>query len=217
MARPAGEFSMRRNIWLWGLLLLVPATAQAQWWEISGFAGYNQGGNAAVNPAQWRDAESEGGLILGGTLGYTYNEYFLLDLQYSWRQAWLTGHAALLTPREGIVELSAHELHLNFIYHLGYADAMTRPYLLLGAGVTQLKALGGRESEIRFSLGLGVGLKVWIKEQTGLKFETRYHPTYLVAEPGGSWCEPCVVMAEDNYLDEIQFSGGLVFRWGGDH
>jgi hypothetical protein len=208
---------MRGYLWLCGLLLIfltVPETAGAQWWEASAFGGYNQGGNANVIPTAWRDAETEGSLILGGTLGYTYNEFFLLEVLYSWRSAWMTGHAELLSPREGIVDLSIHELHFDFVYHLGYAESMTRPYLLLGGGVSRLQAGGGREAETRFSLGMGLGLKIWVRDHVGLKFETRYHPTYLTAEPRGSWCEPCIVMAEDNYLDEIQFSGGIVARWG---
>jgi hypothetical protein len=120
---------------------------------------------------------------------------------------------------------SVDNYHGYFAYNTGEADSNSRFYILLGLGAThygsvaftgvsgQSREIGG---ETKFSGTLGAGLKLYPGKNVGLKLGVRWTPTYIKSDSAGWWCDPywgCYVVGDAQYSNQLEFSGGLSFRF----
>ena len=73
------------------------------------------------------------------------------------------------------------------------------------------------DSNTRFSLTWGGGVKIYPSGRVGLNLTGRWTPTYIKSDPGGIWCDPywgCFQSSNPQYANQFEFAGGLTFRFG---
>jgi hypothetical protein len=142
---------------------------------------------------------------------------FLFDQQKSTLTA--TG-----TTETDIGDLTVSNYHGYFAYNFGEPEAAVRPYVLLGLGATNYGGVpftvGGFSGETdggtQFSGTFGAGLKLYPSQRVGVKLGARWTPTYIKSDSEGWYCDPywgCYVVGDPQYSNQIEFSGGLVFRF----
>ena len=126
-----------------------------------------------------------------------------------------------------MASLRINNYHGTATFHGGTANSKTRPYFMFGLGATHLSpgdTEGGQsiESEFEFSGTLGVGVKTYINDKVGFKLGGRWTPTYIKSDPGGMYCSPywnpwygysCVVLADTDYLNQVEFTAGIILRF----
>ena len=115
--------------------------------------------------------------------------------------------------------------HFFAAYNTGESDSKARFYFLGGLGATHYGGVGftavnGQERSIggntQFSTTWGAGVKLYPGSNVGLKLGARWTPTYIKSDAEGWWCDPywgCYVVGDAQYSNQIEFSGGLSFRF----
>ena len=119
---------------------------------------------------------------------------------------------------DDILDLNVNQLHGNFIFQFGLEDAAMRPFILAGAGATFFNPEEGFDSDTKFSWGVGGGLKYFMNDRFGIRLQGVYKPTLVDEDAGGYWCDPfgfCYYVADSDFLDQVEVSGGLTFKFGG--
>lgn len=181
-----------------------PSAVSAADLEITPFMGYTFGGDfeGYLAVADFEVDESETyGIILGVTdpKGTQY-EFF-----YSHQPTTLMIDGGFLagTP---LFDLDIDYFHVGGTF--GKGSSKVKPYVAGGLGVTYLDPEDG-DSETRFSLSLGGGIKVLLSDHFGLRFEGRGLGTFVEGN-GAVFCSNgnCAVgMSGDVFWQFSAFSG----------
>lgn len=210
------------------LAMVVPASAYATDMEITAFGGYNIGGTIDVRD----DVQDKNQLNVASSfatglgLAFIKDERMAFELFWGWRPTNLEGPQEANGKRNVATSLNNHDFHGNFLFSFGDPYAKAIPYVLLGLGATYLNPGTIAPSEMfpdglnpsgktRFSWALGVGAKTYVNDKIGLRAQVRYHSTYVSDQAGGVWCDPytgCYQSVDTNWLDEWEFTGGIIFR-----
>src|SRR5262249_44839428 len=106
--------------------------------------------------------------------------------------------------------MTARQLHGNVVYQLGHADARWRPFVFGGLGATFFSA-DTVESETKFALDVGAGLKFFPSRLVGARVQFRYKPTLLRDTSSGSFCDPFGFC--QGVLQQFEFAAGAVLRF----
>jgi opacity protein-like surface antigen len=94
-----------------------------------------------------------------------------------------------------------------------FNDGPIRPFLTSAFGLTRYAA--DSDSEIRFSLGAGGGVKLFPLSHVGLRLDSRFIATFLDAGATAFACRPgaCLVALHLNVAWQAEFTAGLVFKF----
>ena len=136
-----------------------------------------------------------------------------------------TGQVQLLWSRQSsefkVPSSSAGKLHLDIdYYHFGgtYSwsqDERYKPYVAFSVGATNfIPTDPGYSNELRFSMGLGLGLKYFMTQHVGLVVEGRGYGTFLGSE-GSIFCSGgnCRIRVASELFAQIEGRAGIVFRF----
>jgi hypothetical protein len=210
---------IRRTI-LTGMLAALGATAPAQEArvELSGTAGwtFSDGVNVGTIDESPIQVGPKDAFSWGARLGFNATENaevgFLFAMQSTDLEA--TGIVNRTIPQ------TVYNYHGYFAYNFGESDAPVRPYVLGGLGATQYGSLdfssGSIGGETQFSSTWALGLKMFPSPKVGIRFETRWTPTYIKTDPEGYWCDPywgCYTIGEAEFSNQFELSGGIVLRF----
>jgi hypothetical protein len=124
--------------------------------------------------------------------------------------------------------MNVDHYHGYFAYNF-LPDSSVKPYLLIGFGATDYGSVDFTRSTgeastvsgpVRFSTTWGAGVKAFMGEGGAFGFRAgmRWTPTYITSEAEGWWCDPwygCYLVGDSKYANQFEFSGGIVFRFGG--
>jgi hypothetical protein len=94
--------------------------------------------------------------------------------------------------------------------NFGGGDGRLRLFAFAGLGATFFSA-DDLESETKFSLDLGGGVKYYPWKAIGVRGHFRYKPTMLNDEDAGRFCDPFGFC--QGFLQQIEFAGGAVVRF----
>ena len=197
-----------------GLSLLTAGPVWATGTYISPMIGYTTGGGLELGQNDLNDVSVTGGLTWGGQLGLSPKPGFAFEV------SWMQQESHLSIAGRDVLGLAVGQLHGMFLFEKIAYGAKARPYLLLGAGATFFSPDRGFDTVSKFSWALGGGVKADMGEHLGLKIQAKYNPTYLTDDWGSTWCDPfygCYTVADPDYLDQGEFSAGLMYRFGHDH
>jgi hypothetical protein len=209
--------------------VLLAGTAQAQdpRIEIGGNIGWTNSdgvtfdGIVAGDGNLYNGIEPKDSMSWSLSLGYFVNPNteigFLFDQQMSTLA--VTG----TTERE-IGDMNVSNYHGYFAYNFGESDAKVRPFLMLGLGATHYGGVpfsvggvsGQTDGSSQFSGTFGAGVKLYPSQKVGLKLSARWTPTYIKSDSEGWFCDPywgCYVVGDPQYSNQLELSGGLVFRF----
>ena len=106
--------------------------------------------------------------------------------------------------------MRAAQLHGSFVYQFGDNEAKVRPYILAGLGTTFFSS-SELDTETKFSWALGGGVKTFLTDALGLKFQAKYNPPSLNDESAGDFCDPFGFCS--GTLSQFEIGAGVVFRF----
>jgi outer membrane protein with beta-barrel domain len=169
----------------------------------------------------------------GGSFGFTIGAFVgpNFELEFLWDRQFSTVQISNPAPDLTLADQNVDNYHGNFVYNWGELDAKVRPFFFGGlrathyspgdydAGIPNGASLARISSHTKFSSTWGGGVKVYASPHVGIKGTARWTPTYIKSDSGGVWCDPfyptCWVLADPDYSNQFQFSGGVTFRFGG--
>ncbi|HEX7880264.1 MAG TPA: outer membrane beta-barrel protein [Candidatus Eisenbacteria bacterium] len=200
--------------------LLLPVVASAsQGVDVFVFGGYTtkselDGAGTLLGGQLTVDGAATAGISLGTTTPQN------IGIEAMWTHQW---SGLTFDPVGGqemsVSDMSIEQFHANFLFYPpGHINAPTKPYFLIGLGANIFNpSREAADSETRFTWALGLGLKRAVNEKVGFRAQLRYTPTYIGSNDEGYWCDPyygCYTVIDPNYLDQWDFTGGLVFNLG---
>jgi opacity protein-like surface antigen len=201
--------------------LLIPALAQAQNVELTAYGGYNIGGGIDVREDTLRKLDTTDSFATGLSLTWQRGPTYAFELFWGWRPTEIEGQNPTTFKSTKITDLNEHDFHANFLFMPAYVDGNFVPFFLFGLGATYLNpgevAGVSPDGTTKFSWALGAGVKTNTQGRVGFRAQVRYHSTYISDEYSGTWCDPwygCYDTVDTNWLDEWEFTGGLVVRLG---
>ena len=203
-----------------------PAVAQDRA-EISGFFGYSFSEGIDVTRGtlvnEFIDHVNVGSSIsYGGAVNFWVDDMTQVGFLFGLQDSSLGVKGSL--ERE-VTGLNVYNYHATATVHAGSSSSDVRPFFMFGLGATQYSpsdVMGfSFDSEWRFSGTLGVGVKAYVNEKVGLSFTGRWTPTYIKSDAAGVYCSPywtpyygggCTVIADPDYSNQFELSGGIILR-----
>lgn len=180
----------------------------------------------------YRDLDITSGASFGITAGAYIGPNF--ELEFLWSRQFSHLEASNPAPSLQIAKMNVDNYHGNMVYNFGEPDTAMRPFVFFGLGATHLApgdfegafvnpgpglVLTRLDSKTKFSSTWGGGIKYYMSPRVGVKGTLRWTPTYIKTDPGGYWCDPfyptCWVIGDPDYAQQLTFSGGVTFRFGG--
>ncbi len=211
-------------------LVLVSTAAWSQGrFEVTPTIGYRTAGNFEGAVLQLSDFSITDGLAYGLSLGYRVNQMLTMEAFWSRVDSSLTASVSGAGEQE-LAKIGTDQIHANFLFFALNDQAKARPYFLLGLGATiaNPKATNFSDGDInpsgetidpssasRFSWSLGGGVLVMASERVGVKLQGKWFPTYIntTSEIWIDWWGYPWVVPVSNYMNQWEFTGGLVFRF----
>jgi opacity protein-like surface antigen len=206
--------AMRKLSGLALAMLLAAVPSRAQHWELTGTAGFTTKASIEVTNSDISSVQVNDGFSWGVSAGYYFNPHYGFEAAFN-SQATAIGIEGF---DDSIFDITVNQLHGNFIFQFGLEDAKARPFIVAGAGASVFNPESGFDSETKFSWSIGGGLKYFANDRFGVRIQGLYKPTIMNDDPGGYWCDGfgfCYYVADTDWLDQVEFSGGLVFKFGG--
>jgi len=172
------------------------------------FGGGFEADNAQLAP-DTLDINIASGLTWGGTFGVDVTQQVQLEFMYSRQES-----ALELDGGEKLFDAAVTQYHGNVLVHFG-DPSRVRPYLIFGAGATQLSPDADLEGVTKFSYTVGAGAKIPVNEHAGARVQFRLTPTY-VSEEAALFCDIfgfCYVVGVADYAYQWELTGGVTFRF----
>jgi opacity protein-like surface antigen len=204
-------------------LVTVPLSAQKV--EISFNGGYTASeGIAMQDRALLGVIYNKADVVSSGSYNFTaggfVNERMLIEFLYGRQMTKL--RAVGPTAELDVADQNVDNYHVNFVYHWLLKDGRVRPFAFGGLGATHYGfgdiTVAGTPSgttiagNTQFSTTWGAGVKFYASPNVGVKFTTRWTPTYIKSDPAGYWCDPwygCWLVGDPDYSHQFDISGGI--------
>jgi len=189
------------------MILLAHTPARAQSWEASGLFGFTPSAAIDERASDLSDADIRGGFTWGlqGARFLTPS----LGAEVLWTQQASAFEVGTSDGKADLFAMTVRQLHGNVVYRLGRADAKWQPFVFGGLGATFFSA-DAVESETKFSLDAGGGVKFFLSRMIGARAHVRYTPTFI-NDPSDTFCDPFGFC--QGVLHQIEFSGAVVLRF----
>lgn len=206
---------------LFVLLLGLTATVTiGQVVEIQPFVGYRFGNTVEVDETLLIDQipfsrfKVENGLAYGASFGVWVHP--AVQVEFLWSEQAGEFFATGPTGFEyHYTDVKVDNFHGCVLYHFGDPDGQVRPYVLGGLGATWYNPAGLAEGSTKFSFTWGGGVKVYLGEHFGLRFQGRVTPTYIGSEDE-IWCDPwwgCWEVEQPVFHYQFELSAGVILRF----
>ncbi|HSD28906.1 MAG TPA: hypothetical protein VLL75_16520 [Vicinamibacteria bacterium] len=202
---PAQRTSLAALLALAGAL--PGASARAQSVQITPFAAYAFGGSVR-DAALGENRSFESALAYGGAVSFPVSEGWRIELLYSRQPTSLEG--GLGPPFDLTIER-----YLAGIQEEKGEGSRVRWFGSAWLGATRFVPwLGGFDSETKFGVGVGLGVKTFLSQNVGLRFEGRAFYT-LVESEGGMACVNgnCLFVFSGSGLWQGDVSAGLILAF----
>jgi hypothetical protein len=193
------------------IVLAAVATGRAQTVEITPFGGYRFGANVAQIPSGTVVDEDGGpslGVVVNVVLGPA-SDGLKVEGVYSRQEAPLRVRSGLFDPLTTVTAVT-DQLLVGGSRDLG--DGRTRPFLSGLLGLTRYAVPG--DTEVRFAVGVGGGVKTYLTRHVGLRFDARGYLT-IVNLSGAGVCggSGCAIAFNVNPAFQADLTAGLLFAF----
>ncbi|HMF97745.1 MAG TPA: outer membrane beta-barrel protein [Vicinamibacterales bacterium] len=219
------------SVWLLAIAA-VPASAQI---EASFEAGYteSEGINASQSRIVLGSVYNSLDITRGGSFGFTVGGFFTenWEAEFLFNRQFSSLEISDPAPTRKIANQNVDNYHGNLVYNFGTHESRLRPFLFGGLGATHYVPgdfdaslpVSSAQARIngfsKFSSTWGGGIKAYFSPVVGVKASLRWTPTYIKSDADGLWCDPfyptCWVIGNADYSNQLAFSGGVTFRFGG--
>lgn len=190
------------------MIALAHSTALAQSWEASGLFGFTPSTALDQRASELTDTDIRGDF----TWGLQGARFFTASLggEVVWAQHPSALEVGTSDGKADLFAMTIRQLHGNVVYRFGSVDAKWQPFVFGGLGATFLTA-DTVESETKFSLGVGGGVKFFLSRLAGARVHVRYKPTFLNDGSSGDFCDPFGFC--QGTLHQFEFAAAAVLRF----
>jgi len=199
------------------LLALAPLAARAQGslyrFELTPTVSYRFGGtiDGRDNALTRADLKVDDSAAYGATFDIPLSSNIQLELLASRQESQLRFDRGLFGGTADVADVDVSYYHAGILWQWG--DRRVSPYIVASLGVVNLDpSVPGASSENRFSASFGGGVKVFVSDAVGFRFEGRG----FVSDINGGRRDSCSY--HDNYcygneFSQGQASVGLILAW----
>jgi hypothetical protein len=182
----------------------------AQGVEVAPFGGYRFGGDFFELITE-QPVDLDGALALGGVLDVPLSKDFQLEGLFTHQHAHVRVPAKPSRPAT-LSRISVDHWQGGGLREFGRRRA--RPFLTGTLGLTRYAAEA--DSEIRFTLGAGGGMKLFPTPHVGLRLDGRVFATFVDADATVIACSPgaCFIATHADVVWQAEFTAGVVIRFG---
>lgn len=201
----------------WTVLVAPIAWAQ-RGIEVTPFIGGQINGGVDLSTALFKRIDVQNGLNYGVSGSYLIGTYTGVEFMWNHNQA-----DTLAQPVGGGAGLKVFSLNSNqylgdFLIHFKNRESRLRPFLLFGAGATNLAPNRSHVNSItRFAWVFGGGVKYNFSKHFGLRLQAKWSPAYINTMTVGVWCDPfwagCWEKGDSVFLKEFDGTAGLTLRF----
>jgi opacity protein-like surface antigen len=207
---------------LWATIVLTAVAAPTAWGqkgiELTPFVGGQFNSGLDLSTTLYDHIDVKSGLNYGFSVGYLIGKHG--GVEFTWNH----NHAdTLAQPTGGGADLKVFGLKTNqylgyYVLHFKDPESRMRPFILFGAGVTNLAPDKSRvNSSTRFSWAFGGGVKYGLSKHIGVRLQAKWTPIYINTITEGVWCDPvwggCWSKGDALFLHQIDGTAGLTFRF----
>lgn len=205
------------------LVLLLSSAAFGQGrFEFTPMVGISTAGSVDldINDLDRRSFSVGSGFTWGGTLGYFLSRYVQFEVEYARQNSSLSRNFDLDPDIPQSIGLGVDQILGNLVFQTSLAGGGVAPFFLVGAGAaiftpdnSELAPEDELNSTTRFQWGIGGGVKLYVTDRVGFRFQGRYRPTNVGSQPE-IWCGiwNCAVVDATQYLNAGEFLGGVIIR-----
>jgi opacity protein-like surface antigen len=186
--------------------------------ELTGFAGLQTNGGLDLSNSLFRRIDVQNGKNYGLAAGFLVGDRYGVEFMWAYNKA-----DTLAQPRGtgsdiNVFTLDSNQYFGNIFYHFAGREKKLRPFLMVGAGATNLSAARQNVgSSTRAAFDLGGGVKYNFSKLFGLRLQAKWSPAYLATTNAGYWCDPfwggCWTVGENHYLHELDAAAGITLRF----
>ncbi len=200
--------------------LLSPFTtgfAEAQRFEAVGTVGGQFNGSIDFSTALFHGLDIQNSVSRG--LGISFEPQTHTAVEFMWTYNNLDAVTQLASGRSGkLFSLDSNQYFGNVLFHFATREKRLRPYALVGVGASDIAPVrNGVTGDTTFAFALGAGVKYNFSHRFGLRFQTRWFPTYFASTNAGYWCNAawggCWAVGQIHYLQAVDTTLGLTFRF----
>jgi hypothetical protein len=190
------------------IILFAHSPARAQSWEASGLFGFTPSAAIDQRASELSDVDIRGEFTWGlqGARFFTPS----LGAEVLWTQQQSALELGTSDGKADLFSMTVRQLEGNVVYRLGRADASWQPFVFGGLGATFFSA-DTVESETKFSLDVGGGVKLFPSRSIGARAHFRYKPTFLSDTSSADFCDPFGFC--QGVLQQVEFAVGAVVRF----
>ena len=200
---------MTRVITLVMTILVVSASAaDAQSWDVSAMAGYTLPAELDQAARGVESTSVAGGINWQIATGRNFNPRWGAELL--WGQQFASYNVESGGTTGTLFEMTIMQLQGNLLYSFAPTGSRLQPYVLAGLGSTFFSATD-LQSETKFSMGFGGGVKMFVKDAIGIRGQFRYTPTFLNDSDATDFCDPFGFC--QSVLGQFEITGGVTFRF----
>jgi opacity protein-like surface antigen len=203
------------------LLLSSAAFGQGRF-EFTPMVGISTAGSVDldINDLDRRSFSVGSGFTWGGTLGYFLSRYVQFEVEYARQNSSLSRNFDLDPDIPQSIGLGVDQILGNLVFQTSLAGGGVAPFFLVGAGAaiftpdnSELQLDDELGSSTRFQWGIGGGVKLYVTDRIGFRFQGRYRPTNAGSQLE-IWCGiwSCGVVDATQYLNAGEFLGGVIIR-----
>lgn len=190
---------------------VVPGVALAADYEITPILGYTLGGefeDSVTGTTLNVDDNPNYGIILD--INTTPDAQ--IELYYSIQPTQLKADSGLFVGNPQF-DLDIHYIHLGGTYGVG--TEKVKPYVVATVGATYMDPKGaGYDSDTRFSMSLGGGVKYFLTDHIGLRLEARGFGTYF-GDNAAAFCinGTCAITLQGNLFLQFMATAGMIIAF----
>ena len=202
-----------RSLPIAGILSIIWALAsawpvQAQGIEITPFGGYRFGGDFFELVAG-RPVDTDGAPAIGATVDVPVGGGLQIEGLFTHQNAHVELEPVPFAPlRRAKVSVD----HFQGGALQEYMDGRVRPFATGMLGLTRYAGEG--DSEIRFTLGAGGGVKLFATDTIGMRLNGQVSATFVYFDATVVGCSPglCLVGLNTDVVWQVEFSAGLIVK-----
>jgi hypothetical protein len=182
--------------------------AHAQGVEITPFGGYRFGGDFFELVAG-QPVDTDGAPAVGAIVDVSLGDGLQVEGLFTHQDAYVTVQPTPFGPATRW-RMSVDHWQVGALQE--YSDGGVRPFALGTLGLTRYAGAG--DSEMRFTLGAGGGVKLFPTSRVGVRLNSQISATFVHADARVASCGPgiCFFGINADVVWQIEFSAGLIFK-----
>jgi hypothetical protein len=191
-----------------GWFVANPPALAAQSLELMPFAGYRFGGDFFELIAEG-PVDRDGSPALGFVLNVPLSDGMQVEALFAQQNATVVIPPSRFGPAPRW-RMTVGHAQVGGLQE--FATGCARPFLTGVLGLTRYAAEG--DSEIRFTVGAGGGVKLFPLSHVGLRLDGRVYSTFIDADVRFLACSAgtCIATARVDVVWQAEFTAGVVFR-----